>query len=79
MTAAAVINRASTNPVVSEAEEARAFIAEFANIGLSGSIVRDRIAFRRAARDGLAVAEMKPPDPKALVEIEALYREVFHV
>lgn len=74
----AVINRASTNPVVSEAEEAREFISELDNIGLAQTIMRDRIAFRRAARDGHAVMELKPSDEKAVAEIKALYEEVFH-
>lgn len=40
--------------------------------------VRDRIAYRKAARDGLSVDELKPGDPKAIEEMRALFREVFH-
>ena len=39
--------------------------------------IRDRIAYRKAAKDGLAIAELKPKDAKAVEEMEALYREVF--
>ena len=40
-------------------------------------MVRDRIAYRKAAREGRCVAEMDPIDAKAKDEITALYEEVF--
>lgn len=73
----AVINRAPTNPLISESEEAREYTNEFENINMVDAIIRDRIAFRRAARDGLAVMEVNPADAKARAEIENLYSEVF--
>jgi chromosome partitioning protein len=36
-----------------------------------------RIAYRKAARDGLSVEELKPADPKAGEEMRTLFREVF--
>jgi chromosome partitioning protein len=44
------------------------------HLGLSQSIIRDRIAFRKAARNGLAVPEMQPADPKAVFEIQEIYK-----
>jgi len=72
-----VISRVSTNPSVSESKDTQEILADFAHLALSGVVVRDRIAYRKAARDGFCVDELKPKDPKASEEIEALYAEVF--
>jgi cellulose biosynthesis protein BcsQ len=45
---------------------------------LVDTVIRDRIAFRRAVREGLCVAELAPVDDKAKDELYSLYREVFH-
>ena len=76
--ASVVISRASTNPSVNEAAEARTLLADFEHLRLANAIIRDRIAYRKAARDGLSVDELKPGDPKAIEEMRALFREVFH-
>lgn len=73
-----VISRASTNPSVNEVAEARNLLADFEHVQLSSAVIRDRIAYRKAARDGLNVEELKPTDPKAGEEIRALFQEVFH-
>lgn len=72
-----VISRASTNPSVSEVAEARSLLADFEHLSLSPAVIRDRIAYRKAARDGLSVEELKPGDSKAAEELRALFREVF--
>lgn len=72
-----VISRVSTNPSVHEFQDTREILADFSHLALSGVAVRDRIAYRKAARDGLCVDEMKPKDTKASEEVEALYAEVF--
>jgi chromosome partitioning protein len=77
LSAAVIISRASTNPAVHESEEAAGIMADFANLGFLAVTVRDRIAYRKAAKDGLAVAELKPKDAKAAEEMEQLYLEVF--
>lgn len=61
-----------------EAAEARTLLADFEHLRLANAIIRDRIAYRKAARDGLSVDELKPGDPKAIEEMRALFREVFH-
>lgn len=76
--ASVIISRASTNPSVNEAAEARTLLADFEHLRLADAVIRDRIAYRKAARDGLSVDELKPSDPKAIEEMRALFQEVFH-
>ncbi len=73
-----IINCASTNPSVTEADEVRSVISDFPALELSDVIIKDRIAFRRAFRSGLSVSELVPEDKKAVYEIVGLYDEVFN-
>ena len=77
LVAAVVINRASTNPRVTEAAEAKELIAEYRDLHLLDVLIRDRIIFRKAARNGLCVGESKEHDQAAEAELHALYQEVF--
>jgi chromosome partitioning protein len=77
LTASVVITRASPNPVVSETKEAHEFLNDFKELPLTKTLIRDRIAYRRATRAGLAVTEINPRDSKAVSEILSLYQEVF--
>ncbi len=72
-----VINQASPNPAVKEADEMRAFIDEFDNIKMLNSVICERISFRRSALHGMSVSEYKPEDLKAIEEITNLYKEIF--
>jgi len=72
-----VISRSSTNPSVHESDVTAKLIEDFDNLDLANVIIRDRIAYRKAAKDGLAVVELNPKDAKAISEMEALYKEVF--
>lgn len=72
-----VISRASTNPSVTEVKEAQDVLADFDHLTLAKAIIRDRIVYRKAAREGLCVSEFKPLDLKASSEVEFLYKEVF--
>lgn len=72
-----IINRASPNPAVNEVEEAKSIIGDFEEIKLSNVVIRDRIAFRKAAKSGLGVCELLEEDKKAVSEIENLYKEIF--
>ncbi len=78
MKAFIILNRASTNPAVSEVSDAQEILDDLENVDLSSAIIRDRIAFRKAARDGLSVTEMKGSDSKAVAEIKALYQEIYN-
>lgn len=74
-----LLSRAPTHPSVNDAEEAKELIREFELFGLATSIVRDRQAYRRAAREGLVVSEYRASDAKSKQEIQQLYAEVFDV
>lgn len=73
-----VLNRVSSNPAVREDEETREFIGEeeFQHLTLVDTMLRDRIAFRKSARDGLSVVEWKQ-DKKAVEEMTSLFEEVY--
>jgi chromosome partitioning protein len=73
----ALVNQASPNPAITEADDAREFVQELAGIALAQTVLRDRISYRKAAREGRAVVEHKPADAKAVAEISALYAEVW--
>ena len=76
--AGVVISRASTNPLVSEVAEAQSLLADFEHLRLVPAVVRDRITYRKAVREGLGVEELKPADPKkAVEEVRVLFEEVF--
>lgn len=72
-----VINQASPNPAVKEADEMRAFLDEFDDIKMLSTLICERISFRRSALHGMAVAEYKPEDTKATEEMTSLYKEIF--
>lgn len=72
-----VISRASTHPAVTETTEAQGLLSDFEHVRLANAIIRDRITYRKAAREGLCVEEMKPADPKAVEEMLGLFSEVF--
>lgn len=74
-----VINRAATNPSIQEVEEAREVFGEFECLILSNNILKERIAYRKAAKNGLSVIEIEKQDAKSTQEIMALYKEVFNV
>lgn len=76
----ALLNAISSNPSVKEADEMRLVLEEYGDhFPTLKSTLADRIAFRRAARDGMCVTELKKEfyDPKANAEIERFYKEVF--
>jgi len=73
-----VINQASPNPAVKEVEEARELIQEFTSLNLLNTHLCERISFRRAAIQGMAVTEYKPEDNKAIEEMVNLYEEIFN-
>ena len=77
LVAAVVINRASTNPRVKEADDARDLIAAYSDLRPLEALLRDRIVFRKTVRDGLCVLEADHRDRAAEAEMGALYQEVF--
>jgi chromosome partitioning protein len=73
-----VMNAASTNAKNVDVEEARAIVLEMRHLAMAKSVLCDRVAFRRAYRDGLAVVEYQPADEKARLEARHLYSEIFY-
>lgn len=72
-----VINCAPTHATNTDADEMTDVVADMKNLQLSDAIIRDRVSFRRAARDGRAISEYLPLDEKAVFEMRKLYREVY--
>lgn len=70
----AVLTLAPSNPMVNEAQEAKAYLAEYPEFELCRSIVRDRKAYRDSIAEGLGAVEWK--DSKAAAEIQLLIQEL---
>ena len=73
-----VINRGPTHPRVPEIAEAIVCLQEFPSLPFSGVVLHERRAFRKAMTLGLSVAELEPPDPKAVAEIRFLYNTIYY-
>ena len=73
-----VINRGPTHPRVPEIAEAIVCLQEFPSLPFSGVVLHERRAFRKAMTLGLSVAELEPPDPKAVAEIRSLYNTIYY-
>jgi len=79
--AVAVINGASANPSVRETQEVKDALVDYADLfSVLSSVVTERIAFRKASRDGLGVVELASglADAKANIEMATLYKEIFN-
>ena len=72
-----VVNAASTHPNVAEYAEIDELMPEFPHLELSERILHDRIAYRKAAKSGRAVFELKPMDDKCVLEIGLLQGDVY--
>jgi chromosome partitioning protein len=70
-----VITMAPTNPVINETREAKECLADYPDIQLSSTLIRDRKIYRDAMSEGRGVVEMN--NSKARAEIELLIGEVF--
>ncbi len=73
-----VINRASTNPSISETKEAQDILSDFENLNLFKGVIKDRVSFRKAAKGGESVFELPKIDEKACQEIEDIFMELFY-
>jgi len=78
--ARAFINGASSNPSVRETAEVKEALKDYVEqFPTLESVITERIVFRKAAREGQGVLELPPSlsDPKANLELMALYKEIF--
>jgi len=69
-----LITMAPSNPMVNEANEAKEYLADYPDITLLKTIVRDRKVYRDAMSEGLGVVEMN--NAKAKAEIQLLVDEI---
>ena len=74
-----VVNMASPNPNVKEADEMKELVKEYTQLNLFNTIIYERIAYRKAAVEGKGVIEYTPEDTKAVQEIVNLYEEIYGV
>lgn len=71
-----VVNCAPTHATNTDADDMREVVSDLEHVGLCDSILRDRVSYRRAARDGVSVVEYVPKDERATAEMQALYDEL---
>jgi chromosome partitioning protein len=69
------LNRA--DPAGPDNEEAAEVLREASELVFLATPIIARKAFGKAAAQGLAVTELKPPDEKAIQEVRALFERVF--
>jgi chromosome partitioning protein len=72
-----LLSMVSTNPSVTEAQEARLALANVPGFTLSKHLIRDRKIYRDAFFEGVSVIEMTAN--KGTPEIQLLAQEIFHV
>lgn len=71
----AVLSMAPSNPVIREVEDARELLADFDQIELAGTVIRDRKIYRDALLAGRGVVELA--NGQARAEIQLLAQEFF--
>lgn len=72
----AVVTRASTNVSSTDVDDAKELLQDYPSLPSAIAVIRERVAFKRAAGMGMSVVEHNS-DEKAIAEIEQLYKEVF--
>ena len=76
---AVVINRGPTNCNLSDdIKEAEYVLSDFRNLPVSKHILKERVAYRRAATKGESIMELDKKDLKAIDEIKNIYNEAFY-
>lgn len=73
----ALVNKAPTNPAMQDTGEMLEVLADMQHYEVLDTWLYARKAYRLCGRDGMAVFELDPRDPKACAEIEALSAEVW--
>lgn len=70
------ISRGSTNTTNQDTQAAKDLVTEFPALSLARSVLRERVAFRRSAGDGMSVVELGG-DEKAEFEVRQLFKEIY--
>jgi chromosome partitioning protein len=73
----ALVNKAPTNPAMQDTGEMLEVLADMQHYEVLDTWLYARKAYRLCGRDGMAVFELDPRDPKACTEVEALSAEVW--
>jgi chromosome partitioning protein len=73
--AVAVLSMAPSNPVIREVEEARQLLADFDQLELADTVIRDRKVYRDALLAGKGVVELD--NSQARAEVQLLAQEFF--
>ena len=73
----ALISRAPSNPMINEVQEAQGFLADFAELHMASTFIRDRKIYRDAMLEGRGVVEMH--NSQARAEIQLLGQEIYGV
>lgn len=73
----AALNLADSGERSTDNAEAAAAVAEVPQFEYLATPIRRRKAFANAAGSGLSVLELKPKDPKAIDELNALFNALF--
>ena len=71
----AFLNRADTSGTANE--QTAQLLQEYEMLEYIDAPIKNRKVFRTSAGEGLAVTEFSPKDPKAISEIDALYKAIF--
>lgn len=71
----AMLTMAPSNPVINETKDARLYLAEYPQLSLLNTVVRDRKIYRDCMSEGKGVVEMV--NSKAKAEIQLLVKELF--
>jgi chromosome partitioning protein len=77
LAAYAVLSMAPSNPAIREVDDARELLADFDQLKLAGTVIRDRKVYRDALLAGKGVVEMD--NSQARAEIQLLAQEFFDV
>ncbi|WP_158898419.1 division plane positioning ATPase MipZ [Burkholderia sp. L27(2015)] len=75
--ASAILSMAPSNPVIREVEEARELLAQFDQLELADTVIRDRKVYRDALLAGRGVVELE--NSQARAEIQLLGQEFFEL
>jgi chromosome partitioning protein len=73
----AILSQAPSSPSKTELFEAKAFLGAYDFLQVSEEVVRDRVPYRMAIRDGRGVVDMGKSAGEAKAEIELLCYEIF--
>lgn len=72
-----LLNRCSTNPRNTDAQEARELLKTYESIPPLKTEIKERVAYPRVVRAGRCVTEYGGKDNAAAIEIKSLYKEIF--